>query len=287
MNEKICLITGANRGIGKAIMHQLATLGAMAVMLCRSQEAGEAARDEIIAQSGNPNVHLMVADLASQAAIRQFATAFKVTYPRLDVLVHNAGLVRRNRTITEDGIETTLAVNHLAPFLLTNLLLDRLQAAAPSRVIVTSSLVHKWGKIDFENLQGEQRYDMDKAYNQSKLANVLFTNELARRLADTAVTVNSYEPGMTVTDFGAEYTGFKAFMAKAWRPFMVTPEKAAETVVYLASSPEAATITGQHFVRQKAVTSAKSTYDLALAKKLWDVSAELVGIKTIWRNSDE
>jgi NAD(P)-dependent dehydrogenase (short-subunit alcohol dehydrogenase family) len=273
---KICLVTGANRGIGKAIALGLAEQGAGVAMVCRDPERGQAAVEDIISQTDNSDAHLLLADLSSLASIHRLADAFRAEFPRLDVLVHNAGVAKRERTLTEDGIETTLAVNHLAPFLLTHLLLDTLKAAAPSRIIVTSSLVHKWGRIDFEDLQGEHRYDMDRAYNQSKLANVLFAYELARRLNRSAVTANSYEPGMTLTDFGSEYTGFKGFMSRAWRPFMVPPEKAAETAIYLASSPEVANVTGSHFVRMRPVRSSPATYDEQLALRLWEVSQELV-----------
>jgi NAD(P)-dependent dehydrogenase (short-subunit alcohol dehydrogenase family) len=278
MEGRICLVTGANRGIGKATAAGLAKMGANVVMVCRHREQGELARTEIRAESGNPAVDLLVADLASQASIRQLAVEFKSRYQQLYVLINNAGVAKKGRTLTEDGLETTFAVNHLAPFLLTHLLLDMLKTSAPARIINVSSMVHKWGKIDFDNLQGEQQYDMDKAYNQSKLANVLFTYELARRLEGTEVTVNSLEPGMVVTDFGREYTGLKAFMNRLWRVFMKNPERGAETSIYLASSPEVAGISGRHFVDKQAVSSSKSTYDAVLAGRLWDVSETLTRI---------
>ena len=277
MAGRICLITGANRGIGRATALGLAKLGATVVMVCRDSERGRAAQAQIRAESGNPAVDLLVADLASQASIRQLAAAFKRRYRQLHVLIHNAGLAKKERIMTEDGLEMTLAVNHLAPFLLTQLLLDVLQASAPARIVNVSSMVHKWGKIAFGNLQGEQGYDMDKAYNQSKLANVLFTYELARQLEGSRVTANSLEPGMTLTAFGREYTGFKAFMSRLWRVFMKSPARGAETSIFLASAPEVYDISGQHFVDRKAVRSAKATYDVALAQRLWTVSATLTG----------
>jgi NAD(P)-dependent dehydrogenase (short-subunit alcohol dehydrogenase family) len=239
MEGRICLVTGANRGIGKATAAGLAKMGANVVMVCRHREQGELARTEIRAESGNPAVDLLVADLASQASIRQLAVEFKSRYQQLHVLINNAGVAKKGRTLTEDGLETT---------------------------------------FDFDNLQGEQQYDMDKAYNQSKLANVLFTYELARRLEGTEVTVNSLEPGMVVTDFGREYTGLKAFMNRLWRVFMKNPERGAETSIYLASSPEVAGISGRHFVDKQAVSSSKSTYDAVLAGRLWDVSETLTRI---------
>ncbi len=223
----------------------------------------------------------MLADLASLASVRELAVSFQKSYQHLHVLINNAGVAKVQRTLTVDGYETTFAVNHLAPFLLTNLLSEALHASAPARIVNVSSLVHKWGKMDFDDLQGETRYDMDKAYNQSKLANVLFTYELARRLAGTGVSVNSMEPGMTATDFGREYTGFKGFMNRAWRPFMVTPEQAAETAIYLATSPEVAGVSGQHFVKSRAVKSSAASYDQDVARRLWEVSARLTGLAGI------
>lgn len=276
MDLGVCMVTGANRGIGKAIALGLAQTDMTIVMVCRDQGRAEAARAEIAVESGNPKIEVMIADLASQAAIRELVAEFLATYSNLDVLIRNAGVAKRNRTLTGDGIETTLAVNHLAPFLLTNLLLEVLQSSAPSRVILTSSLVHKWGSIDFDDLQGELRYDIDKAYNQSKLANVLFASELARRLQSTGVSVYSYEPGMTLTEFGSEYTGFKGFMSRVWRPFMVSPAQAAETAIYLATAPEVANMSGSHFVHGKPAQSSPLSLDQELAARLWQVSESLV-----------
>ncbi len=278
MKEKTCIVTGANRGIGKAIALDLAQRGATVVMICRDHHRGESAQAEIQAATGNQAVYLMVADLASLDAIRQLATEYQEQYQKLDVLVNNAGVAKIQRTLTVDGLETTFAVNHLAPFLLTNLLLDKLRGSTPPRIVNVSSLVHKWGEIDFDDLQGEKHYDIDKAYNQSKLANVLFTYELARRLRGTGVTVNSMEPGMTATEFGREYTGFKAFMSKAWRPFMASPEKTAETAIYLAASPEVEGVSGKHFVKCRSVKLSKASYDEGLARQLWEVSERLTNL---------
>lgn len=278
MDGRICLITGANRGIGRATALGLARMGAEIVMVSRDRRRGELAQAQIRAESGNPAVELLVADLSSQTSIRQLAADFKSRYQNLHVLLNNAGVIKKERTLTEDGLEMTFAVNHLAPFLLTHLLLDTLKNSAPARIINVSSMVHKWGEIDFEDLQGEGQYDMDRAYNQSKLANILFTYELARRLEGTGVTVNSLEPGMTVTDFGREYTGFKAFMSKLWRVFMKSPEQGAETSIYLASSSEVAAVSGKHFVDKGAVSSSKATYDVAVAGRLWKISETLAEI---------
>ena len=278
MNERICMVTGANRGIGKAIAVGLAQRGATVVMVCRDRYSGERAQSEIRATSGNQAVDLMIADLASLASVRQLASKYQEVHPRLDVLINNAGLAKKQFTRTADGFETTFAVNHLAPFLLTNLLLDALRNSLDGRIVNVSSLVHKWGKLDFEDLDGEKNYDVDRAYNQSKLANVLFTHALARHLRGTKITVNSMEPGMTDTDFGHEYTGFKAFMAKAWKPFLATPDKAAKTALYLALSDEAKGISGKHFVKGRAVKSSNDSYDENLAQRLWEVSKRLTGL---------
>ncbi len=276
MKGKVCMITGANSGIGKATALGLVKMGTTVVMVCRNRNRGEAAMDEIKAQSGNESVELMIADLASQKSIRQLVKDFTDKYQQLHVLINNAGVAKANRTLTVDGIETTFAINYLAPFLLTNLLLDALKASTPARIVNVSSMVHKWGAIDFDNLQGEKRYDMDKAYNQSKLAIVLFTYELARRLQGTGVTVNSLEPGLVATDFGREYTGFKRLMTtKIWRPFVKSPEKGAETSIYLASSLEVEGITGKHFTNKKATKSSKRSHDESVWQRLWQVSEEL------------
>lgn len=275
MSGRVCMVTGSNRGIGKATALGLARRGATVVMVCRDQGQGEAAVAELKVESGNPAVDLMLADLSSQASIRQLVADFRGRYQQLHVLVNNAGLTLKHRSVTVDGVETTFAVNHLAPFLLTNLLLDVLRASAPARIVNVSSMVHRWGTIDFDDLQGERAYNMDRAYNQSKLADVLFTYELARRLEGTGVTVNCLQPGMVATDFAREYTGFKRFMVALLRPFMRTPAKGAETSVYLASSPEVEGVTGKYFASKKEAKSSKESHDAFLSKRLWEVSAHL------------
>jgi NAD(P)-dependent dehydrogenase (short-subunit alcohol dehydrogenase family) len=279
MHGKVCLITGANRGIGKASTLALAHMGATVVMVARDPALGTAARDEIIQATGNQSVDLLVTDLASQEAVRQLAAEFRERHSQLHVLINNAGLTKRHHLPTKDGFETTFAVNHLAPFLLTNLLLDLLKASAPARIINLSSMVHKWGGINFENLQGERGYNMHVAYNQSKLANVLFTYELARRLEGSGITANVVHPGMVASDFAREYTGFIGFMAqKGWRPFMKSPKKGAATSVYLASSPEVEGITGKYFANCRVKKSSRASHNEALARRLWEVSEQLTGL---------
>ena len=279
MKEKVCLVTGANRGIGKATALGLALRGATVIIHCRNRQLGETAQEEIVAGTGNGAIEVMVADLASLEAVRRLAEAVKRRHATLHVLVNNAGLAKRRHTLTEDGLETTFAVNHLAPFLLTNLLLDTIKGSAPARIVNVASMVHRWGRINFDDLMGQRHYSMGRAYNQSKLANVLFTYELARRLEGSDVTVNCVHPGMVVSDLGREYTGFMGLMAnKYWRPFMRSPEKGADTVIYLASSLDVEGVTGKYFANRRAVKSSKTSHDPALAQRLWEVSERLTGL---------
>lgn len=279
MGEKICLITGATSGIGKATAMRLANMGASVVMVGRDQGRGEAALAEIKEKSPNASVDLMLADLSSQKEIRSLADEFKEAYPRLDVLINNAGLFRSKRITTADGIETTFAVNHLAYFLLTNLLPDVLKASATSRIVNVSSGDHSNGTIDFDDLQGEKGYKGAKAYSQSKLANVLFTYELARRLKGTGITANCLHPGAGVrTNFGSGVSGLFGFMVRALKPLMISPEKGAQTSIYLASSPEVEGLSGRYFVKKAGVRSSNVSYDERLARRLWEVSAELTNL---------
>ena len=209
MGEKVCLITGATSGIGKATAMGLADMGASVVMVGRDRGRGEAALAEIKEKSANASVDLMLADLSSQEEIRRLADEFKEAYPRLDVLVNNAGVIRSRRTTTADRLQTTFAVNHLAYFLLTNLLLGVLKASAPSRIVNVASEEQRNGTIDFDDLQGKKQYKTGKAYGQSKLANVLFTYELARRLEGTGVSANCLHPGVVWTNWGAGFLGFR------------------------------------------------------------------------------
>jgi len=277
--EKVCLITGATSGIGKATAMGLASMGASVVMVGRDRDRGEAALTEIKVKSGNASVDLMLADLSSQEEIHRLADNFKEAYPRLDVLVNNAGLFRSERITTQDGLETTFAVNHLAPFLLTNLLLDVLKASAPSRIVNVSSGDHKSGAIDFDDLQGEMGYKGAKAYSQSKLANVLFTHELARRLEGTGVSANCLHPGAGIrTNFGSGVSGALGFMVRALRPLMKSPEKGAETSIYLASSPEVEGLSGRYFVKKAEASSSAVSHDDGLDRRLWEVSADLTNL---------
>src|SRR5512141_2808785 len=245
MNGKICLVTGATNGIGKAAAQALAQMGATVVVVGRNAPKTAQLVEEIRAASGNQNVNSLLADLSSQHNIRRLAYEFKSSYPHLHVLLNNAGGTFTTRQLSADGIEMTFALNHLAYFLLTNLLLDTLKASAPARIINVSSNAHSGGKIDFDNLQGERSYSSFGPYGNSKLANILFTTELARRLEGTGVTVNALHPGLTSTGFGQNNPGFLMKIMGAVIPLIArSPEKGAETSIYLAPSPEVQSITG-------------------------------------------
>ncbi len=278
MTGKTCVVTGANAGIGRATALGLAKMGANVVMVCRDRGRGEAAINEIRRESSNESVSLLLADLSSLAATRRVADEFKTKYPTLHVLVNNAGIIPRTRTVTEEGLETQFAVNHLAYFLLANLLLDVLKASAPARIVNVTSQVHSGASIDFDDLQSERSYRATYVYKWTKLANVLFTYELARRLEGTGVTVNCLHPGGVATNLLADYLPSPIrFMAKI---VGISPEKGARTSIYLASSPEAEGVTGRYFVNQKEAQSSKLSYDKRLATRLWQVSAELAGLPT-------
>jgi NAD(P)-dependent dehydrogenase (short-subunit alcohol dehydrogenase family) len=252
-------------------------MGATVVLVCRDEERGKEAVEAIKAASGHQAVDLMLADLSSQASICRVAEEFTKRHDRLHVLVNNAGVIKRDLALTEDGLEMTFAVNYLAPFLLTSLLLDVLKASAPARIVNVCSVVHRVGKIDFGNLKGEKGFGTARAYARSKLADVLFTYELARRLDGTKVTVNGLDPGMVATDLGHEYTGLmRLFVMKFLRLFEKSAEKGAATSIYLASSPEVEGVTGKYFSsRRRPVKTSKASHDTKLAEQLWEVSTEL------------
>lgn len=275
MNGKVCMITGASSGIGKTTAKGLAKLGATVVLVCRNKEKGNKTLEEIKSETGNDKISLLLADLSSQKSIRDLVDSFKTKYDKLDVLINNAGVIHNKRTVTEDGIETTFAVNHLAYFLLTNLLLDKLKAGSSSRIIIVASGLERQGKINFDDLQRENGYSGFGAYNQSKLANVLFTYELARRLKGTGITVNCLHPGFVKTNLIRE----RRLVTFLIQPLQMTPEKGAETSIYLASSPEVEGVSGKYFVSKKETKSSKESYDESISKRLWEVSAELTKLE--------
>ena len=277
MTGKTVLITGGTGGIGKAAAIGLASMGARVGITGRDRVRAEAAAAEIARESGNPAVDVFVADMSSQAEVRRLAGEVLAAYPRLDVLLNNVGGFWNHRHLTADGLEHTFALNHLAPFLLTNLLLERLTASAPARVVTVSSGAQSMGTIAFDDLMGEQEYSGSRAYNQSKLANVMFTYELAKRIEGTGVTATALHPGLTSTAFSAEDPAL-GWLVAILRPFMKSPKRGAETPIYLASSAEAEGVSGQYFANRKAKQSHKSSYDSAATARLWQVSADLVGL---------
>jgi NAD(P)-dependent dehydrogenase (short-subunit alcohol dehydrogenase family) len=276
MQGKICLITGGTNGIGKSTAQELARRGATVVIVGRDAHKTSQVVEEIRAASGNTTVDSLLADLSSQQEVRRLADEFKSKYSHLHVLLNNAGGVFMQRQLSVDGIEMTFALNHLAHFLLTYLLLDTVKASTPARIINVSSDAHSGGKIEFDNLQGERNFSAS-AYGNSKLANILFTIELAHRLDGIGVTVNALHPGFVSTGFGKNNPGLLMKIIRAVVPLIArSPEKGAETSIYLASSPEAEKITGKYFYDSKVIPAAPQATDMAVAKKLWDVSAEML-----------
>ena len=279
MKGKTCIITGASSGIGKAAALELASRGANVVLVCRDAARGDVAMREVASQGGG-TVELLIADLAAQSEIRRVASEILAKYPRIDVLVNNAGGIFGQRQLTPDGLELTFALNHLAYFLLSSLLLDRLRASAPARIINVTSGAHHIGRLDWDNLQGEKSYSSMRAYGLSKLSNVLFTYELARRLAGTGVTVNCMHPGAVATNFAATGTTMMQTFSRLFKPLLRTPERGADTIVWLASSPEVEGLTGKFFMDRKDTRSSKLSHDEQAARRLWHESARLVGLES-------
>jgi NAD(P)-dependent dehydrogenase (short-subunit alcohol dehydrogenase family) len=277
MKGKICMVTGASAGIGKSTATELARMGARVIAVARDQGRGEAAVDEIKRGSGSSDVELMLCDLASQASIRGFAEAFKAKHDALHVLVNNAGAILGERTLTDDGIERTFATNHLGYFLLTNLLLDVIEASAPARIVNVSSEAHRQAtSLDLDAIvRFENGYAPMKAYSASKLANILFTVELARRLEGKRVTVNALHPGVVATKFGDSWSPLFRNLIKVARLFMINADKGAETSIYLASSPEVEGVTGKYFAKKRERRSTRISVDPELARRLWETSERL------------
>ena len=282
MQGKVVLITGATNGIGRAAALALAKRGASVVVAGRSQQRLDDTLAMVRAESGNVAVSGLLADLSTQAGVRQLAAAFREKHTRLDVLLNNAGASFRERADTSDGLERTFAVNHMAYYLLTRLLLDLLQASAPARIVVVSSEAHRQLKaFDFENLDGRKRWGMFGfgAYSQSKLANVLFTRELARRLAGTGVTANAMHPGVVNTGLFQNVGGIGGLALRALAPiFMKTPEQGADTLIWLATAPEAAESSGGYHDRRRLREPSAAAQDDEAAQRLWALSAELCGL---------
>ena len=275
------MVTGATSGMGEVTALALAARGATTIVVGRDPEKGAAVVDRIKLQSRNQNVVLMLADLSSQEQIRQLVTEVKRRHSQLDVLVNNAGSVFSRRQLSVDGIEMTFALNHLSYFLLTDLLLDLLEASAPSRIINISSATHNQAKSnEIEDWQSQKKYSMTQAYHRSKLANLLFTYELARRLQGTQVTVNAVKPGFTKTNFGRNNGGLMGFFIRLVSAAIAqSAEKGAETAIYLATSPDVSNVSGKYFDRQKAIASSKDSYNTGIAERLWQSSEALTGLR--------
>jgi NAD(P)-dependent dehydrogenase (short-subunit alcohol dehydrogenase family) len=279
MNGRICLITGATNGIGKATATELARRGATVLLTTRSPELGEATKQEIMSRTGNERIDVFHCELGSFVSIMKCCEDVKRRYDKLHVLINNAGILETKRRLSRDGVEMTFAVNHLAPFLMTNLLLDPLKRGAEphtaARIITVSSAAHTGATMKFDDLEGKQKFSGGFAYCQSKLANILFTKKLARILAGTGVTANCLHPGAVNTKL---FDKFPSVIAAALKLFLISPERGAQTSVYLATSPDVETISGEYFKNKTLRRSSKTSYDVRAADKLWDISRHYVGI---------
>jgi len=274
----VVIITGANSGTGKATALELARTGAQVVMVCRSQSRGEAALAEVRSVSKNNSVSMMLCDLASIKDIRRFVSEFCSRFSSLSVLINNAGLVVPRRQVTKDGFELQFGVNHLGHFLLTNLLLDMIMKSK-GRIVTVASGAHKIGRIHFNDVNLKKNYRVFKAYAQAKLANILFTYELDRRLEGTGVTANCLHPGAVATNIAVNRdTGFGTLVARLMQSVFLTPAQGAETIIYLATSPEVQGVSGKYYYRKKPVKSSPLSYDIEIAKRLWNISEEMTGL---------
>lgn len=277
---KLCLITGATAGIGRATALDLARKGATVVITGRNPSKARTTVAELKTASGNPNIDFLIADLSSQSQIHQLVEEFKAKYDRLDVLINNAGGVFAKRQTSPDGVEYTLAFNHLAPFLLTNLLLDRLKAAGLARVITVASAAAQSGQIDFDDLGSEKKYRAFQVYSNTKLMNILFSNELAKRLVGSGVTSNALHPGFVASRFGKNNGGLYTVAMTLARPFAISPAEGAKTSIYLASSETVEGVSGKFFTKcAEANPPSPLATDASLAERLWEVSEKLCGLK--------
>ena len=279
MDGRICLVTGGTNGIGKSTAQELARMGATVIIVGRNAQKTSQVVEQIRVATGNKNVDSLLADLSSQQDVRRLGDEFKSKYSHLHILLNNAGAVFMQRQRSVDGIEMTFALNHLASFLLTHLLLDTIKASAPARIINVSSNAHTTGKIEFDNLQGERNYS-PRVYENSKLANILFTMELARRLEGTGVTVNALHPGFTATGFAKNNGKVMATLVSIFAPLVArSPAKGAETSIFLASSPNVEGMTGKYFYDSQVLSAAPQATDTVVARKLCDASTEMINRK--------
>ena len=279
MQCKTVFITGANSGIGKASSMALAKMGARVLMHARDEAKGNLAREEIIKESGNKDIDLFICDLADLEQVRGMAERINLKYPQIDVLINNAGIITRTRQETVQGFEYQFGVNHLSHFLLSQLLIDKIRKSPSGRIINVSSAAHFAGKIHFDDINLSRNYTNFRAYSQAKLANILFTNALCHRLQAEGITANSLHPGLVGTRFAHARDPKKSNLLMLWsRVFMISPEKGAETSVYLASSSEVEDRSGQYYKKMKPVSSSKTSYNLDSVQKLWDLSLEMTGL---------
>jgi len=280
MKGKTIVATGATSGIGEAAVLELAGLGARIVIVARDEARAQATMRKLEAKAPKLGHRMHLADLSSMAETRKVGAAIAASEPRIDVLINNAGALFSERRVTPEGLELTFALNHMAYFVLTEALRDKLVASAPARIVSTSSTAHQGASLDFDDLQSARGYGGLKVYGRSKLANILFTRELARRLAGTGVTANCLHPGVVATPFGSSSGGFAGLVIPFLRPFFLAPEKGADTIVYLASSPEVANTTGEYFVKRKIAEPSAAARDDAAAKRLWEASETLAGAQS-------
>ena len=276
LKTKICIITGATSGIGRETAIELARQGATLVLPVRNLSKGNELKSEIIDKTGNTNVDIMECDLASFQSIRDFATAFLDKYDKLHILINNAGLWESEHKKSADGIEMTFAVNHLAPFLLTLLLLDVMKRSAPGRIVNVSSEAHRSGKMNFNDLEGNKSWNSLKSYGQSKLANILFTRKLAGMLEDENITVNCLHPGVVATRL---FDKLPKILVKLLSLFMISPAKGAQTSIFLASSPEVENISGEYFKKMKIKKTTAEATNKKVAERLWEISLKMTGLK--------
>lgn len=279
LHDKVAVVTGANSGMGFATTVELARRGARVIMACRSRERGQKALEEAVRQSGSNAIELFLCDLGDLASVRFFVDTLTAAHPVIDLLINNAGVVTLSRETTKDGFEAMLGINHLGHFLLTRLLLDSMKKAPAARIVNVSSGAHKIGRIDFDNPFLTRGFNVVRGYAQSKLANILFTKELARRLAGTGITVNALHPGAVGTNIGIDRrTGFGKRVLALLRPFFLTPAQGAETALYLATCDEIAGVSGEYFYRKLESPVSKRASDRKLAARLWEWSEQQVGL---------
>lgn len=281
MKDRVCLITGATAGIGRAAAFQLARMGATLVLVGRSEERCINTIQSVKEQTGNASVEYLVADLSVQSEIKRLAEDFQSRHGQLHVLLNNAGAINLPRRESADGIEMTFALNHLGYFTLTLLLLDTLKASAPARIVNVASNAHRGASLNLDDLQGSNGYRGVGAYSRSKLANIMFTYQLAPRLAGAGVTVNALHPGLVATNFLSN-NGIRGRLLRLFLPFVgMSPERGADTSVFLASSPDVVTVSGNYFVKRLAVSSSPQSYDEEAAKRLWQASLQMTGLDDV------